>query len=165
VIYGQALLRFDPWPGSESVGRFAEAVADGVPIARPEVSAPTVDRQAPWMKPTRDKLGQLAKLRDDNWDGRRSAAVRIDVLKFAWTILSQIMPYDGVAPGIIPLGHGGIQLEWTAPDKELELEITRPHEITGVLFNIQNNTEQEIHADAEHLDVLTAIVWHNIRRI
>jgi hypothetical protein len=165
VSYDQALLRFDPWPGSESVGRFAEAVADGVSIARPEVSAPTVDRQAPWMKPIRDKFGQLAKLRDDSWDGRGSAAVRIDVLKFAWTILSQIMPFDGVAPGIIPLGHGGIQLVWTAPGKELELEIARPHEITGSLFSTLNNNEQEIRADAEHLDALTAIIWHNIRRI
>jgi hypothetical protein len=164
MSYGAA-LRFDPWPGSESVGRFAEAVAAGVPIARPEVSAPTVDRQAPWMRPIREKLDQLAKLRDENWDGRGSAAVRSDVLKFAWTILSQIMPYDGMAPGIVPLGHGGIQLEWTAPDKELELEITRPHEITGVLFNLQSNTEQDILADAEHLDALTAIVWLNIRRI
>jgi hypothetical protein len=164
MSYGKA-LKFDPWPGSESVARFAEAVAAGVPIARPQVSAPTVDREAPWMKSTRDKLDHLAKLRDNNWDGRGSAAVRSDVLKFTWTILSQIMPYDGVAPGIIPLGHGGIQLEWTAPDKELELEITRPHEISGVLFNLQNNTEQEIHADAGHLDALTAIVWLNIRRI
>jgi len=164
MSYGEA-LRFDPWPGSESVAQFAEAVAAGVSIARPQVSAPTVDREAPWMKPTRDKLDHLAKLRDDNWDGRGSAAVRSDVLKFAWTILSQIMPYNGVAPGIIPLGHGGIQLEWTAPDKELELEITRPHEISGVLFNLQNNIEQEIHADAGHLDALTAVVWLNIRRI
>jgi hypothetical protein len=164
MSYGEA-LKFDPWPGSESVGQFAEAVTAGVPIARPQVSAPTVDRQAPWMKPTQDKLDQLAKLRDDNWDGRGSAAVRSDVLKFAWAILSQIMPYHGVAPGIIPLGHGGIQLEWTAPNKELELEITRPHEIAGILFNLQNNTEQVILADAEHLDALTTIVWQNIRRI
>jgi hypothetical protein len=164
MSYG-AVLRYDPWPGSDSTGRFAEAITIGVPIARPEVSAPTIDREAPWMAAARAKLEELSKLRDDNWDGRGSAAVRSDVLTFAWNILSQIMPYDGVAPGIIPLGHGGIQIEWSASGKELELEIARPHEIEGVLFDTQDDTELEIRADAEHLTQLTAVVWQNFRRI
>jgi hypothetical protein len=162
--YGNA-LRYDPWPGSDSTGRFAEAVAEGISIARPEVSAPTTSREAPWMKPTRDKIYELAGLREDNWDGRGSAAVRTDVLAFVWTILGQVMPYNGEAPGIIPLGHGGVQLEWRAPDRELELEIARPHEIEATLFNINNSAEYEIRADTEHLDILTGVIWQNIPRI
>jgi hypothetical protein len=162
---GASALRYDPWPGSDTTKRFAEAIAEGISIARPQVSAPTIDREAPWMQVVRDKLTQLAALKNDNWDGRGSAAVRSDVLSFAGTILSQIMPYDGVAPGIVPLGHGGLQLEWASPGKELELEIVRPYEIAGVLFNTQSGAEQEINADAEHLGQLTAIVWHTIRRI
>jgi hypothetical protein len=162
--YGAA-LRYDPWPGSDSTGRFAEAVAEGVSIARPQVSAPTTSHEAPWMNPTAEKIKDLASLREDNWDGRGSAALRTDVLAFVWTILGQVMPYDGRAPGIIPLGHGGIQLEWKAPGRELELEIVRPYEIAGTLFNTHNDTEQEIRADAENLGGLTAVIWQNIPRI
>ena len=165
MSFGATALRYDPWPGSHSTGRFADSIAEEISIARPQVSAPTMDRGAPWMGPTREKLNQLAKLKNDNWDGRGSAAVRSDVLSFAGTILSQIMPYDGAAPGIVPLGHGGIQLEWTSPGKELELEIVRPHEITGVLFDTQTGSEQAIVADAEHLGDLTVIVWRTIKRI
>jgi hypothetical protein len=158
-------LRYDPWPGSDSTGRFAQAVAEGVSIARPEVSAPTTHREAPWMKIVHDKIYELARLREDNWDGRGSAAPRTDVLAFVWVILGQIMPYNGEAPGIIPLGHGGVQLEWRGPGRELELEIARPHEIEGTLFNLNNGAELEIRADAEHLDTLTSFVWQNIPRI
>lgn len=164
MTYGAA-LRFDPWPGSNSTGRFAKAVADGVAISRPEVSDPITSRDAPWMKPTQDKLRDLATLREDNWDGRGSAAVRGDVLAFVWTILSQVMPYDGKAPGIIPLGHGGVQVEWKGPGRDLELEFARPHEIVGTLFNTLDNSEQEIEANAEHLDELTAVIWQSIPRI
>jgi hypothetical protein len=87
------------------------------------------------------------------------------VLAFVWTILGQVMPYNGQAPGIIPLGHGGVQIEWKALGRELELEVVRPHEIEGTLFNIGAGTEHEIRASTEHLESLTSVIWQNIPRI
>lgn len=76
-----------------------------------------------------DRMIAVAPLQRD-WDRRGSAAVRADALSFAWNILSQAMPSEAKAPVVIPLGHGGVQLEWSnRRGAELEIEVVRPFEV------------------------------------
>ncbi len=150
----------EQWPSfSNTASEFVPAVARPVMISRPQLSAPTtVVHSSRWARTTIDRLTALASLRD-NWDQRGSAAPRGDVLSFAWTILDQIMPYDGKAPVIVPLGNGGIQLEWSAPHAELDVEVTRPFDVTAAFYNGDDETEVE----TETLHQLTQIVRQHFR--
>jgi hypothetical protein len=144
---------------SNTASEFFPAVARPVIISRPQLSAPTtVVHSSRWARPTIDRLSALASLRD-NWDQRGSIAPRGDVLSFAWTILDQIMPYDGKVPVIVPLGNGGIQLEWSTGHAELDVEVTRPFDVSAVFYNEENETEVE----TETLDQLTQLVRQHFR--
>jgi hypothetical protein len=121
-----------------------------------------VVHRSKWARPTADRLIALAPLRD-NWDQRGSAAVRADVLSFAWQLLAQIMPADGTAPVIVPLGNGGIQLEWSSPNAELEIEITRPFKVSALLIELNDGRELEIDIPTDTWDRLTEAVRAHFR--
>jgi hypothetical protein len=144
---------------SNAASEFVPAIARPVVVARPQLSAPTtVAHTSLWSRPTIDRLVALALLRD-NWDQRGSAAPRADVLSFAWNILAQIMPSDGKPPAIVPLGNGGVQLEWSSPHAELEVEVARPFDVSASLFEGENETSVE----TEDLHELTQIVRQYFR--
>jgi hypothetical protein len=104
----------------------------------------------------------LAPLRH-NWDQRGSAAVRADVLSFAWQLLAQIMPADGMPPVVVPLGNGGIQLEWSSPTAELEIEITRPYQTSALLVEFVAGNEVETEVPTDTCDQLTEAVREHFR--
>src|SRR4051794_2212444 len=95
-----------------SVNELVRSRIKPVVVARPQLSSPSVVHRSDWARPTIDRLIALAPLQD-NWDQRGSAGVKADVISFAWQLLAQIMPEDGAAPVAVPLGNGGIQLEWS----------------------------------------------------
>lgn len=140
----------------------ARASIKPVVVARPQLSSPSVVHRSSWARPTVDRLMALASLRD-NWDQRGSAAVRADVLSFAWQVLAQIMPADGAAPVVIPLGNGGVQLEWSSPTAELEVEIARPYQTSAILIENQNGQEVEIDIPTDTWDQLTDAVRAHFR--
>jgi len=115
-----------------------------------------------WAKPTIDRLVALAPLQQ-NWDQRGSAAVREDVLTFAWNVLAQIMPHDGKPPVIVPIGNGGIQLEWSSDTVDLEMEITRPFEMSALLFENRDGDEIETVIPTETWDRLSGVVREHFR--
>src|SRR5262245_21027244 len=112
-----ALRRYsedDSWQSFSSGSEFSPAVGRPVAVARPQLSSSTaVVHTSLWARPTIDRLKAVALL-PNNWDQRGSTAPRADVISFAWNILAQIMPYDGRVPVVVPLGNGGLQLEWSA---------------------------------------------------
>jgi hypothetical protein len=73
------------------------------------------------------------------------------------------MPADGQTPVIVPLGNGGIQIEWSAPNVELEMEITRPFQISAFLYNRTDGEELEVPVDTENLDSLTQLLRQHFR--
>lgn len=163
-----ALRRFadeDQWSGYYNSGnQLAQTRAHAIAMARPQLSSPSYVGRANWQRETVDRLLTLVPLRD-NWDQRGSAAVRGDALSFAWTVLTQIMPHDGIAPVIIPLGNGGIQLEWSHPSGvELEIEIARPFEISAFYFDTRDGADIEDEIDTRELDALSRLLRLNFRQ-
>jgi hypothetical protein len=149
----------EQWTAFSSAGsELAPAVTKPVVVSRPQLSATTVVHNSTWARPTIDRLVALTELKN-NWDQRGSAAPRGDALSFAWNVLSQILPYDGRTPVIVPLGNGGVQLEWSTPHHELEIEITRPFESSAIF--VDNGTDREV--DTENLDQLARIVQQYFR--
>jgi hypothetical protein len=84
-----------------------------------------------------------------DWDRRGSAAVRVDVLAFAYSMLNQVMGPTTVPPSIVPLGHGGVQLLWSSPSMEIEVEIARPNEIIVYQLDRATGTDYEWQATTE----------------
>jgi hypothetical protein len=153
----------DEWyQTANPVNELVRSIVKPVVITRPQLSSPSVVHQSRWARPTVDRLMALVPLRD-NWDQRGSAAVRADVLSFTWQLLSQVMPQDGIAPVAVPLGNGGIQLEWSSDAGDLEIEIARPFEVSALFFDNQHGEEIEHSISTDTWDRLTEIIREHFR--
>src|SRR3974377_2467908 len=118
-----------PWDLGSNTGRFSKAKTAPFRIAAPQVSEPTTSTEPIWFESTLAQFLKLAELEND-WDGRGSAAVRLDVLSFALrSVLPEIMPPTAPAPAVIPLGHGGIQLVWNTAKADIEIEVAHPYAV------------------------------------
>lgn len=116
-------LRSHPvWPQQLQSWVFSEFVSEPVGVAASMISPPTTASLPLWLEPTFGRMMELLHL-DRNWDHRGSAAVRVDALTFAYSVLMEAMTPTTPAPSIVPLGHGGIQLLWTSPSSEIEVEV------------------------------------------
>lgn len=80
-----------------------------------------------WDCAVRTRLGQIGAL-PVGWDGYGSEAIGEDVRSFALQILYSSMTKDQMAPSIVPISGGGLQLEWHTPKGDIELEISRPNQ-------------------------------------
>jgi hypothetical protein len=145
-----------------SINELVRSSVKPVVVTRPQLSSPSVVHRSMWARPTVDRLMALAPLRD-NWDERGSAAVRADVLSFAWQLLSQVMPQDGIAPVVVPLGNGGVQVEWSSDAGDLEIEIARPFEVSALFFDNQHGEEVEQSIPTDTWDRLTDIIREHFR--
>lgn len=163
---GAALRQYvhdDQWsPFFNSGNELTQSVVRPVQVQRAQLSAPSLVHRSKWARATVDRLLALVPLKE-NWDRRGSAAVRGDVLSFAWTILAQVMPADGQSPVIVPLGNGGIQIEWNAPNVELQMEITRPFQTSAFLYDRKSGEELEVEVDTENLNSLADLLRQHFR--
>jgi hypothetical protein len=151
----------EQWPGHYSGGtQFSQSNSLPV-ISRPEVSSSAGEIE--WFDAIRTTMLSLSMLREDNWDRRGSAAVRSDVIAYAWQILFQIMPLDGIAPNIVPLGHGGVQMEWRTRTADFEIEIVRPFEASAVYFDA-DGSENDIPIGPSDLDGIAVLLREKFRR-
>jgi hypothetical protein len=73
------------------------------------------------------------------------------------------MPQDGVPPVAVPLGNGGIQLEWSTDAGDLEIEIERPFEVSALFFDNQHGEEVEQSIATDTWDRLTEIIREHFR--
>jgi hypothetical protein len=161
-----ALRRYEAddqqWPFLAGGNELAPTISRSVAVTRPQLSSPTVVHRSAWARPTIDRFVTLASLKD-NWDQRGSAAVRGDVLSFAWTILAQIMPSNGMVPNIVPLGNGGIQIEWSSHDSELDMEITRPFRLSAFFFDSGSGEEIETSINTDNLEGLAQLIQQHFQ--
>jgi len=69
-----------------------------------------------------DDLDALSKLPID-WDSYGSPKISDDLIMAAKRFLYQL-EFEFIAPRVVPVSGGGIQLEWQIGERELELEFT-----------------------------------------
>jgi hypothetical protein len=153
----------DQWyQPANNVNELVRSSVGPVAVTRPQLSSPSVVNRSTWARPTFGRFSALAPL-GDNWDQRGSAAVRADVLSFAWQLLAQIMPEDGASPVVVPLGNGGIQLEWSSDIAELEVEISRPFQMSALLVEVEDGDESDIEIPTDNWNALTEIIREHFR--
>jgi hypothetical protein len=148
----------DQWSWSDSIAAQTIDAALRAPMA---VSTSMLGRTdvgfvPEWVNVFQQRIAELHGLRRD-WDGRGSAAVRPDALFFAYSVLGQSMAPATVAPSVIPLGHGGVQMVWSSADADVEVEVVQPNEVIIYHLDKASGTEREWHAATEFSDLSTLL--------
>lgn len=111
----------------------------------------------PWLHPVRTTLTVIALLKPD-WDSYGALAPDPWCLETVPCLLGVIMRLDTPAPMVVPLGGGGIGLEWHTVDVDLEIEVL-PGRRIGVLWGHlgeldDNEWEQDYGGDLSRLRAL-----------
>jgi hypothetical protein len=73
-----------------------------------------------WVKPTISAFIGIQNL-SENWDSYGGKAINRDLINQSLFTLGQIMKTDSPAPSVVPMGDGGIQIEWHRKQQDLEI--------------------------------------------
>ena len=76
----------------------------------------------PWINSLVEQLQRVVAL-NGGWDGASARPVTSDALATALTVLEETMEWDTLAPKVIPVSDGGIQLEWHCAGVDLEIYV------------------------------------------
>lgn len=110
--------------------------------------------ESPWFPEMLSRIRRLMAL-GDNWNGYGERAVHDGALKRAVGVLG-VIGVDGPCPDIVPTSGGGVQLEWTSADCEIEVEIP-PVGLASVYVAESSGEESEFSAGARNR------VWEQLR--
>ena len=89
----------------------------------------------------RGTLRQLTAL-EEGWDGYDGLPTLPRVAEHTQLFLEQVEACTSVAPDLVPLPNGGVQLEWYIGEVEIEVEI-EPDGTTTILFECRSDGRSE----------------------
>lgn len=89
----------------------------------------------------RGTLSQLTAL-EEGWDGYDALPTLPRVAEHTQLFLEQVEAYTSVAPDLVPLPNGGVQLEWYIGEVEIEVEI-EPDGTTTILYECRSDGRSE----------------------
>lgn len=102
-----------------------------------------------WYSAAIQRLMELTEL-PDGWDGYDGVAVGKDIAIYAETVLSRVLVEGTPKASIVPMSHGGVQIEWHTLTADLELTFLAPYEIDVSFKPVGGQTEEtEIGQDVE----------------
>jgi hypothetical protein len=78
------------------------------------------DQPPAWVNPTFTAIIGIHRLAD-NWDSYGGKKVNRNLIGQSLSVLELIMDGASPAPSIVPLGDGGIQIEWHRKQQDLEI--------------------------------------------
>jgi hypothetical protein len=76
----------------------------------------------PWIDPLIKQLESVLALKP-GWDGAKANPITSDALEAALKVLEETMAWDTIAPAVVPVSDGGIQLEWHCAGVDLEVYV------------------------------------------
>ncbi len=91
-----------------------------VPKQSTEVIVITSDPS--WVSPCLTKLAEFERLQQ-NWDGYNSPPIGLGALSNARRFLTTLQIQGLPAPAVVPVGGGGVGLNWVSGAKEVELTL------------------------------------------
>lgn len=80
----------------------------------------STDQPPAWVNPTFTSIIGIHRL-PDNWDSYGGKRIKSDLVSQSLSFLGLIMNTDSPAPSVVPLGDGGLQLEWHRKQQDLEI--------------------------------------------
>lgn len=93
----------------------------------------------------------------DNWDSYGGRAPRMEAASAAIDFISLIGQEDPPRPRVIPLGTGGIQLDWRNGQRELEVEFGRDGSIE--VLKIEGDNDEESIPSFNLADITGLFAW------
>lgn len=95
-----------------------------------------------WVEPTLSAFVTVMSLKA-NWDSYGGKRTNEEVIKGALSVLTQIMDLNSPVPSIVPLGDGGVQLEWHRKQQDLEITFQADAAPTFYYQSCTTATEEE----------------------
>lgn len=86
---------------------------------------------------------------EENWDSYGAKKIKFRAFEQAMSILFRAMPAGLPAPALVPLGDGGIQLEWHR--RQQDFEITLPSDKPATFFYLNRETSEEREGPASNV--------------
>jgi len=118
--YAQLSSAAFPDPNEQEFTFSAPASKYRVVVSRDfALSVPTKTLPA-WIEPTVSALVGIQSL-SENWDSYGGKRISLDSINQSLFTLRQIMQTESPAPSVVPLGDGGIQVEWHRRQQDLEI--------------------------------------------
>lgn len=108
-----------------------------------------------WVEQTAAACARVLEF-EDGWDSYGGRKIRLQVVAHALTTLGRVMPAGLPAPAVVPLGDGGIQLEWHR--RQQDLEIVFPASEAAEYLYSHRATEEEREGPVTHLDELAELL-------
>jgi hypothetical protein len=81
-----------------------------------------------WAESVRERLNHICAL-PIGWDGYRGLPTQFLTAEFALQLLRHVCKPHTVAPAIVPLPSGGLQLEWHTKNAAIELTVRAPFHV------------------------------------
>jgi hypothetical protein len=118
----------------------------------------TTGRIPGWVEPTISAFVGIQSL-TENWDSYGGREINRDLISQSLSVLGLIMAEASPAPSVVPLGDGGLQLEWHR--KQQDLEIAFPADDIPQFF--YKNRAAEVEQEGFASDVMSLVqLLHNI---
>jgi hypothetical protein len=73
-----------------------------------------------WVEPTIFAFIGIQNL-GENWNSYGGKPINTDLIKQALSVLGSIMQANSPAPSVVPIGDGGLQIEWHRKQQDLEI--------------------------------------------
>jgi hypothetical protein len=93
------------------------------------------------------------------WDGSNGRPMTVDAFITALKVLEETMAWDTVAPTIVPVSDGGVQLEWHCAGVDLEVYIEPGGQISAWCREGSREWEEDFYPRArlsKELSLLTS---------
>jgi len=109
----------------------------------------------PWVEPTLSAFVRVQGL-PNNWNSYGGKKVDRDLISQSLSVLEMIMQVTSPPPSVVPLGDGGIQLEWHR--KQQDLEMSFPADDRPQYFYRNNAAGVEKEGFASDITTLTQLL-------
>jgi hypothetical protein len=83
----------------------------------------------------------------ENWDSYGGKKTNLDLISRSLSVLGCIMEAASPAPSVVPLGDGGLQLEWHRKQQDLEITFAADDAPQFFYRNRAIGVEQDGYAD------------------
>jgi hypothetical protein len=107
------------------------------------------------LEPIKKILGAL--LLPENWDSYGGHTPKTEAAETAIQIIASIVHEDPPRPRVVPLGTGGIQLEWKKGARELEVECGPNGSVEAL--KVEGDAEGELCPTHTSADVVNLFAW------
>jgi len=114
-------------------------------------------RVQPWFKDVLERLHRFMSY-DKNWNGYGEEAISERAVGRTLIVLYQVS-LGGPAPVVIPMSHGGIQVEWYYSGTEIEIDIPPAGVISVLIVQADGRTNEET------VDDLDDPIWSGLHSV